>query len=75
MTYETRTISVAVVPPDEPLYSEVATIVSITDEVGGEFVEVSQSRRDGESKIQIATDEWPTLRAAIDKLINECRST
>ena len=73
--YEVRTVSVAVLPHGEPLYSEMATIVSITDEAAGEFVEVSQSRCDGENKIQITPEEWPSLRAAIDSAISECRST
>ena len=73
--YETRTKAVIVAPCGEPLYSEMATLIDIVDEAAGEFVEVSQNRRDGQSKIQITAEEWPTLKATIDKLINECRST
>ena len=73
--YETRTMAVIVLPHDQPTYSEMATTVSIDDEVGGEFVVVSQDGRADLGKIAITPEEWPTLRAAIDRMIGECRST
>ena len=73
MTYETRIISLIVVPVTEPIFSEQATTVQIADEASGEFVEVIQSGRDGLGKIQITADEWPVLRDAINQLMAECR--
>ena len=73
MKYETRITSYIVAPVDEPTYSEQATIVSIVDESGGEFVEVCQSGRSDLGKIAICPDEWPELRKAIDSLIKQCR--
>lgn len=56
-------------PAGEPIFSERATRISIVDEAAGEFVEVSQESRAGLGKIAIDREEWPTLRAAIDKMI------
>ena len=72
--YETRIMSIIVVPEGEPTFSEFVTEVRIVDEASGEFVEVSQDGRTDTGKIAICPDEWPTLRAAIDRMISECRS-
>jgi len=74
MTYESRIISMSVGPHDQPTYSEQATTITIVDESGGEFVEVSQSGRADLGKIAINPEEWPMLRDAIEKLIGMCRA-
>ena len=71
--YETRTMSIIVKPFKDPIYSEMATTVSIADEGGGEFVEVIQHGRTDIGKICIDPGEWKMLRAAIDRMIGECR--
>ena len=71
--YETRTTSMTIVPKGEPLFSEQATVVSIVDESGGEFVEVRQSGRADLGKIAINPKEWPALRDAISLMIENCR--
>lgn len=73
MEYETRTTSVMVMPSGEPLFSEMATTVSVVDEDGGEYVEVLQNGRADLGKIAIEPSEWKMLRAAIDRMIAECR--
>jgi hypothetical protein len=73
MKYETRTTSVTVCPVSEPAYSTMATKIEIADEAAGEFVEVSQSSRSDISKISINPEEWPELREAINRMIQECR--
>lgn len=73
MTYINRITSLTVLPVDEPLFSEMATTVTIVDEAGGEFVEVSQSGRADLGKIAINPEEWPELRGAISTLISQCR--
>jgi hypothetical protein len=50
-----------------------ATMVTIADESGGEFVEVKQQGRMDIGKIHITTKEWPKLRQAIDQMIALCR--
>lgn len=42
MSYHTRTIAIMVKPEGDPTFSEMATIIQIEDESGGEFVVVSQ---------------------------------
>ena len=71
--YEARVISVSVQPQDEPIFSEMATMVTIVDEAAGEFVEVSQSGRADLGKIAINPEEWPELRDAIQRMVNSCK--
>ena len=73
MDYETRTLSILVVPKDQPTFSEYATEIKIVDEAAGEFLEVSQTGRTDLGKIAINPEEWPTLRDAIDQMIKQCR--
>ena len=73
MTYMTRTTSLTVLPEDQPIFSELATTVTIVDEGAGEFVEVGQSGHISLGKIVINTNEWPALREAIDMMIAQCR--
>ena len=68
-----RVTRIVLVPDGEPLFSEMATTVEIEDEAGGEFVQVSQHGGPDLGMIQINLDEWPALRAAINRLVRECR--
>jgi len=73
MNYITKTTSVTVLPEGEPLYSEMATEIKMTDDEGGwEFVEVVQSGRTDVGKICIAPEEWPAIRDAVDSMIKQC---
>ena len=71
--YITRTTQVAVLPEDQPIFSEMATKVTIVDEGAGEFVEVGQSGHISLGKIAINPNEWPALREAIDMMIAQLR--
>ena len=71
--YITRTTQVAVLPEDQPIFSEMATKVTIVDEAADEFVEVGQSGHISLGKIAINPNEWPALREAIDMMIAQCR--
>jgi hypothetical protein len=73
MDYETRTLSVVILPPSEPIWSELATTVRIDDEGAGEFVVVAQEGPTDIGKIAISPEEWLDLRAAIDRLVGDCR--
>lgn len=70
--YETRIITTLVAPKGQPMFSELATKVSIDDEAAGEFVVVEQHGRDL-GKIAINPNEWPELRQAINDMIERCR--
>ncbi len=71
MKYVTRVTQVTVAPDGAAVFSEDATTITIEDEGGGEFVIVSQPGRDKD--IGIASDEWPAIREAIDRMIQETR--
>lgn len=73
-SHETRIASVIVVPVGEPIYSEMATVISIVDGPAGEIIEVSQDGRLDLGKIIIYPQEWTALRRAIDRMIRRCRS-
>ena len=73
MNYETRTIKVSVAPKGEPIFHNGVTSIEIVDEAAGEFLEVTQCNDSNEGKISIEKSQWPTLRAAIDQMIKECR--
>ena len=73
MTYETRTTKVTVLAKDEPLFDYSATEIEIIDEAGGEFLKITQSGENHEGMIKVDQYEWPTLKAAIEKMLKECR--
>ena len=50
-----------------------ATTITIEDEAGGEIVVIEQSGLVDAGKIRIDPTEWPAIRAAIDRMIEECR--
>lgn len=70
--YKNRITRLTVLPQSQALYSDRATNVEIVDEAAGEFIEISQTRTDGLSKIAIDPHEWPALRAAIEQMISYC---
>lgn len=72
MTYETRTTKIAVGVKGEQLFCESITEVEIIDEAAGEFVQVTQE--DGSQKLRFDKDEWPHVRAAINKMFKLCRN-
>lgn len=70
---ETRAVKLAVVPKDQPLFSIGTTLIEIVDEAAGEFVTVTQVLDGGQGQISIEPEEWPVIRAAIDRMVGECR--
>jgi len=65
----TRPISWVVKPINEPIFSERAMHVTICDDAGGEFVEVSDGHN---GKISIEPDEWNKLKRAISNAVRWC---
>ena len=66
---ETRVVVMVIAPTGSTVLSEFSTRVEIQDEGGGEFVEVSQESK----SISIDKTEWPRIKAAIDRLVKNCR--
>ena len=68
---KTRITQLTVAPEGANLYDERSTQIEIDDEGDGEFIKIV--RPDGSDDMRIDVDEWPAIRAAIDRLIEECR--
>lgn len=68
--YETRMIQMIVVPEGDALYSERSTTITIVDEAAGEFVAITQPEGSG---VKFDHDEWPTIRDAVDSMIEATR--
>jgi hypothetical protein len=71
--YETRALSLIVLPEGEAIFSEQATTITIEDDAGGEFIVIEQQGLADAGKIRIDPMEWPAIRGAIDRMIGECR--
>jgi hypothetical protein len=71
--YETRILSLIVLPEGEAIFSEQATTITIEDDAGGEFVVIEQQGLADAGKVRIDPTEWTALKAAIDRMIGECR--
>lgn len=67
---KTRTTQLTVAPEGADLYDDRSTHIEIDDEGGGEFIKVTQPH--GSSDIRLDPSEWPVIRAAIDRLFEEC---
>lgn len=69
-----RLTQLTVLPEGEPIFSEMATQITIEDEATGEYVKVKQMWDSSENgTIAISPEDWPILRDAIDDMIFECR--
>lgn len=68
-----RLTQLTVLPEGEPIFSEMATHISIEDEACGEYVRVTQYGAKAKREININPEEWPVLRDAIDDMIYGCR--
>lgn len=66
---ELRPTQWTLVKPGLPIFDETAWTITIVDESGGEFVQAENLQ----AKISVGPEEWPALRAAIDKAIGQCR--
>ncbi len=72
MKYELYKSGIIVKPQGEPIYSEMATNITIDDESGGVYICVTQNSV-GSGKILINPDEWPAIKAAVDEMFVECK--
>lgn len=67
--WETRMVKLYVLPSGSRLHHDKATDVYIDDEGDGEFVAVAQD----DQTVRFERDEWPAVRDAIDRMVNEIR--
>lgn len=68
--YQIRTTRMTVQPTTEPIFSELATHISIVDEAGGEFLKITQTNDDAEpGTITITAAEWPHIKSAVEQML------
>lgn len=72
MQYATIVKTIMVKPPDEPIYSEMATEITLEDEAAGLFVSIIQRKGDGEQKVSVCKEEWPLIRTVVNNLMRRC---
>lgn len=72
MNYTTRCTALTVLAEGEKIFSEMATEISIADEGGGEFIEITQTHSDC-ATIRIDPKEWPAIRSAVNRMMKGCK--
>lgn len=72
MKYTSRITQVIVAPESESIFCERATVIQITDEGAGEFIEITQpgTQTRDQTEIRIDIDEWPEIKKSIDMMFN-----
>ena len=76
MKYTSRITQITVLPIDEPIFSEKATVISIDDESGGEYITVKQQMDYGSEKDQTVAfdpDEWEEVKGVIDQMFKDIK--
>lgn len=73
--YTIRVTRLTVTPQNQPIYSELATDISIDDEAAGEFVTIRQTASCERGEVKVSPEEWPFLMDAIDRMVAGCRPT
>lgn len=74
--YIERITKITILPEGEPIFSEMATHIEVEDEAAGEYLIVSQDGGHVDRKpnsISISPEEWPKIKAAIDKMMESLR--
>ena len=72
MTYRTITTQRRVIPSGKAMDDEGVTIIGVDDEGGGAFVTIRQESAMDSDIIRIDPDEWPAVRAAVNRMVREC---
>jgi len=70
MNYETRTTKMIVGIKGQQIFDDSVTEIEIVDEAAGEFLEISQEG----GKLRFDLEEWPHVRAAVEKMFKLCRN-
>lgn len=71
MSFEIKTKTTIILPKGEPIFSERATEIELCDEAGGEFLTIRQDGKYAQpGEIRIDAEEWPFIRAEIDRFMN-----
>lgn len=57
---------------DAPAFGETAVHVEIDDDAGGPYIVLSTPVAREEGGVAINPDEWPAVKAAVERLLVEC---
>ena len=73
MSYRVRVTERVILPYNEPVFSESATVVRIDNEAAGDYIKVKQCHEGAEVGVVCFDKEsWPLIRDVIDKMMQEC---
>ena len=72
MTYRTIIAQRRVIPAGKAWDDDGVTIIDMDGEGGGAFVTVRQEEQLNANEIRIDPEEWPAVRAAINRMVREC---
>lgn len=76
MKYTSRITQITVLPVGDPIFSERATVVSLDDESGGEFITVKQQMDTTAEKDQTVAfdlEEWEEVKGVIDQMFKDIK--
>ena len=68
-----RPVKLVVVPEGKPIFDELVTEVAIDDDVGGEFLTLTQEDEDGRRTLKFDLEEWPAIVRAGNRMLREIR--
>ena len=76
MKYTSRITQITVLPVGEPIFSNMAIVISIDDEAGGELITVKQQMDYSSQKDQTVAfdpDEWEEVKGVIDQMFKDMK--
>ena len=76
MKYTSRITQITVLPIGEPIFSEKATVISIDDESGGEYITVKQqmdTTAEMNQTVAFDPDEWEEVKGVIDQMFKDIK--
>ena len=76
MKYTSRITQITVLPVGEPIFSERATVISLDDESGGEFITVKQqmdTTAEMNQTVAFEPEEWEEVKGVIDQMLKDIK--
>lgn len=76
MKYTSRITQITVLPVGEPIFSERATVVSLDDESGGEYITVKQqmdTTAEMNQTVAFEPEEWEEVKGVIDQMFKDIK--
>ena len=76
MKYTSRITQITVLPIGEPIFSEKATVVSLDDESGGEYITVKQqmdTTAEMNQTVAFEPEEWEEVKGVIDQMFKDIK--